>query len=111
MKAGATPSNAYDLLKEAAQNIVEGIKVEGKKVIPLREPDLNYLSESDTECLEQIIKTPSWRIKQDAHDEAWRKSWDNRGDKGSSPIPIESIASLFADSHDLIDYLSNCSIE
>jgi len=107
MRAGATPSNAYDLLKEAARTTVNGIKVEGNRVIPLRESNLDYLSESDIECLEQVIKTPSWRIKQDAHDEAWRRSWDSRGDKGSTPIPVENIAELFSNSDDLIDYMSH----
>lgn len=111
MKEGATPSNAYDLLKEAAQTPIKGLKVQGNQVIALREPDLNYLSKSDIECLDQIInvygKAPNWQRAKDAHDDAWEKSWDTRGSRNSVPIPIESIAELLADSDDLIDYLSH----
>jgi hypothetical protein len=78
MKRGATPSNAYDLLKEAVKTPVNGIKVEGNKVIPLRGPNLDCLSKSDIECLEQIINTSHWRMIKDTHDDAYQKSWDNR---------------------------------
>lgn len=107
MQGGATPSEAYALLKEAARTTVSGIKVEGNRVIPLRKPNLDYLSESDVECLEQIINTPHSRMIRDTHDSAWQKSWDNKGDKGSAPIPVENIARLLTNSDDLIDYLSN----
>lgn len=107
MREGATPSNAYDLLKEAAKTPVNGISVQGNRVIPLRKPDLDYLSKSDVECLEQIINTPGWRMRRDTHDDAWQKSWDNRGNKESAKIPIEHIAKLFTNSDNLIDYLSN----
>lgn len=111
MEEGATPSGAYDLLKDAAQTPNSEIRIEGNNIIPLREPDLGYLSESDVECLDQIInvygKVPNWRRAIDAHDEAWKKSWDKRGNRKSVRIPIENIAELLANSDDLIDYLSN----
>ena len=107
MKAGATPSNAYDLLKEATQLPVNGIKVRGNRVIPLRKPDLDYLSKSDIECLDKIINTPHERMIRDTHDDAWQKSWDNRGSKKSAKIPVENIVKLLANPNDLIDYLSN----
>jgi len=110
MQEGATPSNAYDLLKEAAKTPINGLKVEGNQVIPLRKPDLDSLSESDVECLDQIIavygNVPNWLRGQDAHDEAWQESWGKRKGKKSVQIPVESIIGLFADSDDLIDYLS-----
>ena len=111
LEEGATPSNAYDLLKEAAQASVNGLKVEGNQVIAVRNPDLDNLSESDIECLDQIIDTyggvPNWRRAEDAHDEAWREAWNKRGNKQSVKIPVENIAKLLADSNDLINYLSN----
>jgi len=111
MEEGATPSNAYDLLKEAARAVVDGLKVEGNQVIALRNPNLDCLSESDIECLDQAIdaygKLPNWRRGQDAHDEAWRISWAERGDKQSVRMPVENIVRLLADSNDLIDYLSS----
>jgi len=111
MKEGPTPSNVYDLLKQAAKTPVYGLKVEGNQVIPLRNPDLDYLSESDIECLDQIIsvygKVPYWRRARDAHDDAWRVSWSKRGNKRSVQMPVESIVELLTDSVDLADYLSN----
>lgn len=111
MKEGPIPSNVYDLLKQVAKAPVYGIKVEGNQVIPLRNPDLDCLSESDIECLDQIIsvygKVPNWLRSKDAHDDAWRESWRKRGRKRSAKIPIESIVELLTDSVDLADYLSN----
>lgn len=111
IEEGATPSNAYDLLKEAAEVVIDGLKVEGNQVIALRNPNLDYLSESDIECLDQIInvygEVPNWRRGEDAHDEAWKESWARRGNKQSVKIPVENIAKLLADSNDLINYLSN----
>jgi uncharacterized phage-associated protein len=111
MEQGATPSNAYDLLKKATERPSSGIEVKGFQIIPLREPNLDYLSKSDIECLDQIIdmygKVPNWRRADDAHDNAWKKSWDKRGNKKSVEIPIESIAEVLANSDELIDHLSN----
>lgn len=115
MQEGATPSNAYDLLKEIAQEPIDQLKVEGNNVIPLRDANLDYLSESDIECLDQIIaiygEMPSWKRGVDAHDVAWNKAWAERGTKRSVPMPVESIAESLADSKDLIDYLTNQDVE
>jgi len=111
MKAGATPSKAYDLLKESAETNVDGITRAGDHVIATRDANLDYLSESDRECLDQIIslwgKAPNWSRGNAAHDDAWEQAWSKRGDKDSVEIPIVSIANLFDESDDLIDYLSN----
>jgi uncharacterized phage-associated protein len=111
MKEGSTPSNAYDLLKEASQTPISELQVEGNQVIAKRDANLKYLSKSDVECLDQIInvwgKAPNWSRRDAAHDDAWKKAWGKRGGKGSVKIPVESIAELFDDSEDLINYLSN----
>lgn len=111
MKAGATPSNAYDLLKQVAQEPTSELKVEGIQVIALREADLDYLSKSDVECLDQIVskygKVTNWVRRRYAHDDAWGKAWGQRGTKKSVKIPVESIAEMLTDSDDLINYLSD----
>lgn len=111
MEEGATPSNAYDLLKEVAQAPMGELQVKENQVIALRDANLDYLSESDVECLDQIIniygKVPNWARAKEAHDDAWKKAWDKRGTKRSVSIPVESIATLLADPDDLISYLSN----
>ena len=114
MKEGSTPSNVYDLLKEAVQTPMSELRVEGNQVTALRDANLDYLSESDVECLEQIIgvwgKVPNWSRRDAAHDEAWKKAWAKRGKKGSVGIPVESIVELFDEPEDLINYLSNSDI-
>jgi len=114
MEEGATPSKSYDLLKDAAVKAIGGLKVEGNKVIALRESNLDSLSESDIECLNQIIEKYGCHPKsggRDAHDAAWQRSWNKRGLKRSVKIPVESIAELFPDSDDLISYLSKCDVK
>jgi uncharacterized phage-associated protein len=115
MKQGATPSNAYDLLKEATEIPVSEFMVDGNQVVPLRDSNLEYLSESDIECLNQIISVygnvPNWIRRRDAHDAAWEKAWNTRGSKKSILMPVESIAESLADSDDLIDYLINRDAE
>ena len=114
MKEGATPSKSYDLLKRTAKECTEELRVEGNSIIPLRDANLDYLSESDIECLNQTIaiydKT-RWKMRRDAHDAAWKKAWDNRGENRSADISVRSIAKILANSEDLIDYLTNRSVE
>ena len=110
MKEGATPSGAYDLLKRAARTPNSEIRIEGNNIIPLREPNLDYLSKSDIKCLDEIVgiygDKPNWYRAEDAHDEAWRRNWVNRGTQKRAIIPVEDIAELLADSDDLIKHLS-----
>lgn len=114
MKEGATPSKSYDLLKQIAGECTDELCVEGNAVIPSRDADLDYLSEADIECLDQTIaiydRNPRKMIR-DAHDDAWEKAWDNRGEKGSADISVRSIARILANSEDLIDYLTNRTVE
>jgi len=111
MEGGATPSNAYNLLKSRPKSTRDAFRVDGYTVKALRKANLGYFSQSDLESLNKIIRIyenlPNWHKRQDAHDEAWKSSWDKRGTKKSAPIPIENIAKLFDNSEDLIDYLNN----
>lgn len=115
MQEGATPSNAYDILKEARDGSVESFKVEGNKIIPSRKVNLDYLSEVDIECLDQIIgaygQLPNWARRKDAHDEAWTEAWAQRGDNNSVLMSVESIAQHLEDADELIDYLRNPDAE
>jgi uncharacterized phage-associated protein len=111
LKQGATPSNVYDLLKELEETNSKDIKVEGNEVQALRKPKLDWLSKSDIDCLDTIIdlfgNVPNWKRREEAHDDAWKKNWDKRGDKNSVPIPVEDIAEFLEDSEDIINYLNN----
>jgi uncharacterized phage-associated protein len=111
MVNGPTPSKVYDLLKEAVDTPFSDFKLEGHQIIPLRPANLDHLSESDIECLDQIIalygNVPNWKRKIDSHDTAWQKVWDKRGSKKSVIMPVTTIAEVLNDSSDLIDYLTN----
>ncbi len=110
MKHGPVPTNIYDLLKEAATTTAYGFKVENeRRIIPLREAQLEKLSPSDIQCLDQIITiykdVPFWKRTQDSHDAAWLQAWDARGNKASQIISVESIIELFDDGEELLDHL------
>jgi len=111
---GATPSIAYDLIKQIEQVHGGGLKIEGNAVIPLRQANLDYLSQSDKECLDQIITSydnAPTKMREDAHDAAWKQAWEGRGNKRSTPIPVENIAGTLNEPHELIGYLTNQNAE
>ena len=115
MQQGATPSESYDILKRIGKESSDDLCVDGNAVVALRDANLDYLSESDIECLEQTIaiydKNPR-KMYDDAHDDAWGKAWESRkGGKRSTAIPVKSIAQTLANSRDLIDYLTNRGVE
>lgn len=112
MAEGGTPSNVYNLLNRLRQRPTSELKVEGNRVIASRQTELDYLSKSDIACLDQTIdkygKSANWSDRKRAcHDAAWQKAWDNKGIRRSTPIPVESMAEMFEDSDDLVDYLLN----
>lgn len=114
MEQGATPSKSYDLLKEVTEEYGGDLRVDGNAVVALRDANLDYLSESDIECLDQTIavydRKPQ-KMYRDAHDDAWEKAWETREKKRSAHIPVKSIAKTLANSNDLIDYLTNRTVE
>lgn len=114
MQEGATPSQSYDLLKQIAEECSDDLCVEANDVVALRDANLDYLSESDIECLDQTIavydKDPQ-KMYRDAHDDAWERAWEYRGHRRSAEIPVRSIAKTLGNSRDLIDYLTNRSVE
>jgi len=111
MEHGPVPSNTYNLLKSGRLTQEFGFRVEGHQVIPLREPELDFLSDSDIECLETAIEmygdAPFWKRRRDSHDEAWEKAWESRGANNTNRIPIESIAAMLEDSEELLHFLTN----
>ncbi len=110
MKYGPVPSNTYDLMKEAPPSGELGFRIENDhRVAPLREANLDELSDSDIECLDMVIalygNVPFWKRSQDSHDEAWQKAWEARGDKSSAIMPLESIVALLEDADELLEHL------
>ncbi len=110
MEYGPVPSNAYSLMKYASPDGELGFRIEdGRKVIPLRDPARDELSQSDIEALDLVIdiygRMPFWQKTEVSHDAAWEKAWENRGANKSSPMAIEDIAKLLNDGETLIEHL------
>lgn len=112
MKDGPVPSGAYDLVKFARGvtyfNMPSGtrdaLQIEGYDIFPQRKPDLEFLSESDIECLNVSInkfKSLSFsQLRDISHQEACYKKAD-RDDE----IEFENIVESLPDGHALLDYL------
>ena len=104
------PSNTYNLIKDAPDNGKSGFRRERERnIVVCRKPDLDELSDSDIECLDAAIKfwgnAPVWKLLQESHDDAWQAAWNQRGDKGSKVMALESIVSLLEDSEELLTHL------
>lgn len=110
MQKGPVPSNVYDIMKEAVDDGSNGFIVENDYYVKsLRPADLDKLSDSDIQCLDQIIElfgqVPNWIKRDISHDEAYYEAWNARGRKKSAPMSIESIARILEDADDLIEHL------
>ena len=113
MKLGPVPSGVYDIVKHIRGDgfcwtdvpITEAFVVEGYNITPLRDPNLELLSESDVECLDTVIKKcghlPFEALKQLSHDDAYASSDLN------DFIPLEAIAKTLPDSDLLVDYIQD----
>lgn len=122
LKSGPTPMASYDLIQFAAgkkdrcqvDGVRESLKAGGllnrNNLQVLREPDLDVFSDSDIECLDEVISmldgVPAHRkhapIWDDVHDAAWKEVWERNK---NGPISIEIIASQFPNSEELIEFL------
>jgi uncharacterized phage-associated protein len=115
MKDGPVPSGAYDLIKHVRGDgfLVPGVEpelafiVEGRTTVaPIREVNLEYLSESDIECLNKAIESFAnmsfpelWRV---AHDEESYKNADFNND-----ISMTSIVQSLENGNEIFEYLNS----
>lgn len=110
MQHGPVPSNTYDIMREARDTNEFGFEVVyNHHLRALRDANLDELSESDVQCLQVVIdaygKFPTWQLRELSHDDAWKSTWLEAGERGSTPIPVERIAATLDNSEALIDYL------
>lgn len=119
MSEGPVPSGAYDLIKRARGDVQtyearivdahpeRSIQVRNNdEVIPLREPNLDYLSESDIECLDEAIKLYAdmdgkklWKI---VHEEEAYKSTPHNGQ-----MKLKAIILSLPTGKEVLDYLNS----
>ena len=87
MKHGPVPSAIYDLMKKNSfqgfDKLSEGAfdVGNGYAIMPLRQPDKDYLSESEVECLDETISKYGdmsfGRLSNKSHKGAWEKADEN----------------------------------
>ena len=116
MSYGPVPSNVYDIMKAVRgdsffANTPEAKRMEQyfkfvnvKDIMPLADVNMDYLSESDVECLDEAIakcKDLSFEeLTRLSHDYAWNKASLN--DK----ISVSDILCEMGDTEEYIDYIN-----
>lgn len=116
MKHGPVPSEIYDMLKcvrgdgfsEHADEAETAFEVQGRmKVIALKDPDQDVLSDSDIECLNESIAQYGNLTFQEltnlSHDAAWESADEN------DIIDVEQIIATLPDGAALLEHLRDTS--
>jgi len=109
MRHGPVPSGIYDILKDVrydrptASQANEAFSVQDHTVIPHRNANLDYLSDSDVECLNMAISKYGNKsfgaLTNLSHDAAWRSADAN------DLIEIEQIVATFENPEPLLEHL------
>jgi hypothetical protein len=98
MEYGPTPSGTYDIVKRKNKEF----KCEGDRLIPNRDAYMDYLSESDKECLDDAIATIGAESFDGVHnisqDEAFQETQGR-------DIPVEKIAKFLPNADEVLEYL------
>ena len=113
MSHGPVPSGTYDIVKHVRDRSILGIilpafdafHLEGHRIIPHREPNLELLSGSDIECLDRAIDKygylPFGQLRILSHDEAFKSADEN------DFIPLENIIRILPDGDLLLKHLQD----
>jgi uncharacterized phage-associated protein len=112
MSHGPVPSGSYDIVKSVRGNGYSTVEEHARNsfeiqlndiISPLRDPDLDMLSDSNEECLKNAIKKYGKltfsQLKKRSHDKAFMSADNN------DFIPIESIVATLQDGDLLIQHL------
>ena len=113
MKNGPVPSRVYDMLKvvkggyesSSFPDIQGAFCVKGYTVYPQRDPDFEWLSESEIECLNEAIQSYDQysfgQLTSMSHDAAWQSADEN------DFISLEAIVHRLGDPNYLLEHLTN----
>lgn len=112
MENGPVPSQMYDIYKDVRYGREENggydvskaaFSVEGNRIVPLREPDVGFLSPSDIKCIDSAIarvgEMEFGELSHLSHDEAWQSTITN------SAMSLNDIAKMLDASGDLERHL------
>lgn len=109
MQHGPVPSKIYDFLKLVKRGEGQGefknfFDVQGYKVFPKIEPDLEELSETDLQCLSESISENQNlsfpQLTNKSHDSAYKNADENLDD-----ISFEDMASADGASKEMLTYI------
>lgn len=114
MEYGPVPSHAYNMMQHP-RIYRAPFSVDRKHdipfIIPNRDADIDELSQSDINCLDEVIAKygdKTFNAKTNAsHDAAWQTAWEARGNKNSSPMSVESIVKSFSNYEALLTHLQD----
>mgnify|MGYP001058903802 CR=1 FL=1 len=106
MEYGPVPSGVYDIMKHNGIVYLDAFTVDGYQVLPSRPSDIDELSDSDTECLEEAIKLYGGHsfgeLVDITHaDSAWQQAPQNR------EMTLESIVAMLDNSDELLEFLDD----
>lgn len=114
MAHGPVPSGAYDMVKAAKPDslirfdieVKDFLLLEGYEIVPLREPNLEKLSESDIEALDHAIEEYGHLSFGELQAISHRDSAFKAADENDF-IPFEVLIRSLPDGELLLNYLSN----
>ncbi len=109
MKFGPVPSKTYDIIKNVKNGLDLncGFMVSGFKIEPNRDANIDYLSETDIECLDEIINKYGECNFENIHDESLDDAYEEYFVEGTSTlIPLKAIIKTLPNSDELIEYLN-----
>jgi hypothetical protein len=120
MKHGPVPSGVYDILKsvrdcpsyleipeakDAFKIQAADAKMKKCQVVPLRPPDMEWLSDSDVECLDEALQKYDHldftKLASLSQDDAWRSADEDES------ISLDAIVESIGNPEGLLEYLSD----
>lgn len=113
MEYGPVPSAVYDMMKVANKRatidvdwdeiIQDSMGVHGRNVVPKRDCDMDMLSESEVECIQQTIskfgRKSFGELTDITHDSAWSATEENE------TMPIDAIIATLPNAAEVAGYL------
>jgi uncharacterized phage-associated protein len=115
MDNGPVPSRIYDYMKFAAGRSVpvsnailaarDAVKVIGHNVFAIRQPDCDFLSNSEIQCIDETIakygRKTFGQLTDESHDSAWESV------EQDAPIPMVEIIKTLPSSEQLLSYMKS----
>jgi uncharacterized phage-associated protein len=114
---GPVPSSLYSAVKSEKKGSCDMLKgavsFAGEDapnvLLPLRTPDMDYLAQSDIECLDESIRENAHltfgQLKEKSHDSAWREAYENKTRNGNDAMSVLSIARAAGATEEMLDYI------